>query len=160
MEIKHSLAPLSHAECTILILGSLPGEESLRLQQYYAHPRNAFWRIMAHSLSESLPENYSERREMLLRHNIGLWDVIQSAERKGSLDVDIKNHVPNDLSTFLKSHESVQKILLNGGKAGALFKKHFSDIKVPSILLPSTSPANAKMKFDEKCKIWQAALRS
>ena len=87
--MKTGLAPIAGKSSRLLILGSLPGDESIRRQQYYAHPRNHFWPIMAGLLGEELPEDYEKKKAMLLRHGIALWDVLFSAEREGSLDTNI-----------------------------------------------------------------------
>ncbi len=156
--MKKSFAPLSHSRCTTLILGSLPGELSLEKGQYYAHPRNAFWKIMCEILGEEFSEDYNARCDMLLRNNIALWDVIASAEREGSLDSDIRSALVNDFDTFLKEHPHITKILINGGKAKSLWNKHCKEISLPVIALPSTSPANARMSYAEKLSTWQKAL--
>lgn len=156
--MKRSFPPLADSNCTILILGSLPGEMSLQQHQYYAHPRNAFWKMMSEILSEAYSDDYKARCDMLLRHNIALWDVVGSAEREGSLDADIKNAMPNDITGFLQSHKQINKILLNGGKASSLFKKYFKNVDVEVIQLPSTSPANAGMSYQQKKEVWRRAV--
>lgn len=157
--MKYSLKPIVNDNVKILILGSLPGEVSLQQNQYYAHPRNFFWKIMYEILGETYCDDYSTRCNMLLNHNIALWDVVGSAERKGSLDSDIKNAIPNDILGFLQSFEQVDKILLNGGKAASLFKKHFRNVSDMAIALPSTSPANASMTYAKKLELWKQAIR-
>ncbi len=156
--MKNSFPPLSHSECTILILGSLPGELSLHKQQYYAYPRNAFWKIICACLAEEFTEDYKTRCDILLKNNIALWDVVYSAECEGSLDSNIKNVTVNDFNAFLSKHPKINKIILNGGKANSLFRKHCKDIHVPIFSLPSTSPANARMHYEEKLSIWKSAL--
>ena len=104
--MKYSFAPLRDERCEILILGSLPGEESLRMRQYYAHPRNSFWKIMFEILGEKYTDDYREKCRMMLRHHIALWDVVYSGERQGSLDSNIKNMsfaIVLNYSHFLKS---------------------------------------------------------
>ena len=153
---NHSFPPVADKNCRLLILGSIPGEESLRLQQYYGHPRNAFWRI----LSEELPEKlYSEKCAFLLSHNIALWDVLKSAERKGSLDSAIRDEVPNDFTSFLKNHPGIQKICFNGKKAQSSFEKHFPGLysSYDCTSLPSTSPAYT-LSFEKKREIWHKAI--
>ncbi len=152
--MKYSFLPLVNESCKVLILGSLPGELSLEKQQYYAHPQNCFWRMMFEILGEPYSEDYKTKCDMLLRHNIALWDVVCSAEREGSLDVDIKNAVPNDIVGFLNRYSQINKVLLNGGKATSLFKKHFKNVEVKVVSLPSTSPANASMNYAQKKELW------
>ncbi len=177
--MKYSFAPLVNNHCTLLILGSLPGEESLRQVQYYAHPRNAFWRILCDVFAENFTEDYAARCALALRHGVALWDVIGAAEREGSLDTAIRNPVVNDFATFLQTHPNIHKICLNGGKAEQLFKRHCmcknglltaeieqaiktehgaSRQPIKIIALPSTSPANAKMRYDEKLALWRDAI--
>ena len=99
---KHGLAPLVNKEPRILILGSLPSDESIRKQEYYGNPRNLFWNVIAGVFAEPVPETYEEKKALLFRHNIALWDVCASAEREGSLDTNIKNTEFNDLVGFIK----------------------------------------------------------
>ncbi len=153
--MKNSFQPLSDSDCTTLILGSLPGELSLEKQQYYAHPRNAFWKIMSDVFNEELSDNYNTRCDMLLKNKIALWDVVHSAEREGSLDNNIKNVTVNDFGSFFTTHSKISKIILNGGKASSLFKKHCKNIDILSFSLPSTSPANAQMSYSEKLNVWK-----
>ena len=156
--LKMSLAAIAHEKCTILILGSLPGEASLKQQEYYAHPRNLFWKIMCDVLETPCPDDYTDRVAMLLEHNIALWDVIESANRDGSLDSAIKNEQPNDLSAFLNDHPHIDQILLNGNKASTSFKKHCKQIENETHSLPSTSPANASMTYADKLQKWSVAI--
>lgn len=154
--LKYSFAPIADNSCRVLILGSMPGEESLRLQQYYGHPRNAFWRIICEGLHN---ESYEQKCSYLLDHNIALWDVLQSAERKGSLDSAIKNEVPNELDNFLKQYKNITHIFFNGGKAKNSFRKYFTDLyhRYNCTQLPSTSPAYT-IPFEKKKELWHEAL--
>ena len=148
----------------ILVLGSIPGIASLESVQYYAHPRNAFWPVMSSFFGFSADLDYDLRLAALKAHRIALWDVLKTCERPGSLDSAIKNEsiVPNDLNAFLDIHQSIELILLNGGKAGAEFKKHFRPLMARDGVIvktmPSTSPAYAAMPFEEKQMIWHQAL--
>ena len=155
---KYSFPPLINSSSKILILGSLPGEESLKQVQYYAHPRNAFWKIMFTIFNEIYSEDYSAKCELLLKNHIALWDMVHSGIREGSLDSDIKNEIPNDIEELLKEYQGISTILLNGKKAEAMYKRHFSQIPVHTIALPSTSPANARLNFEEKLKVWKEAI--
>lgn len=157
---KYSFPPLIDHSSKILILGSLPGEESLKQAQYYAHPRNAFWKIMFTIFNESYTDSYSARCELLLKNHIALWDMVHSGNRKGSLDSDIKNEIPNDIEGLLKEYQGISKILLNGKKADAMYKRYFIQIPINTINLPSTSPANARLSFENKLNIWKEALYS
>ena len=155
---KHGLPPLAGQDAELLILGSLPGEKSLHMRQYYAHPQNQFWRVMAALLGEPLPDGYDARCAMLLAHRIALWDVVGSAEREGSLDSSIQRPAPNDIAGFLCEHPRVRRIALNGGKAAVLFGR-YNQVDIPAIWLPSTSPAHARMRMEEKIGLWRRALQ-
>ena len=123
MTVK-SFKPEIDNQTKILILGTMPGEASLAADKYYAHPRNAFWKIMADVLNNGKPfENYTEKLNCLKAHHIGLWDNLKYCERKGSLDSDIKEEYPNDMAEMLKKHPSIEQILLNGKKVGSFFQK-------------------------------------
>lgn len=156
--LKYSFAPIVDSSCCVLILGSMPGEESLRLQQYYGHPRNSFWRIICEELQN---EPYDQKCRFLLEHNLALWDVLQSAERKGSLDSAIKNEAPNELDKFLRQYKNITHILFNGGKAKSSFQKYFKELylKYNCTQLPSTSPAYT-LAYNKKNEAWRQALGS
>ena len=155
---KYSFPPLINSSSKILILGSLPGEESLKQAQYYAHPRNAFWKIMFTVFNEIYSEDYSAKCELLLKNHIALWDMVHSGIREGSLDSDIKNEIPNDIEGLLNEYQGISTILLNGKKAEAMYRRYFNQISVHTITLPSTSPANARLNFEEKLKVWKEAI--
>jgi hypoxanthine-DNA glycosylase len=157
---------VSRPDAQILILGSLPGVQSLKQHQYYAKKQNSFWKIMGALLSmpDDLP--YADRLKYLLNNKIALWDVCASATRKGSLDAHIIDPIPNDFTSFFKSHNEIRNICFNGQYAHKLFarlimpdiKDQISKITITS--LPSTSPAHASMSFDKKLSLWRFALRS
>ncbi len=158
-DLKRSLLPVINSESKILILGSMPGEESLRLQQYYGYPRNYFWRIMTEISGVDFDIEYESRKKKLLSLGIALWDVIESCERKGSLDTNIKNENPNNITGLLNEYPKIQALFFNGQKAAASFKKNIglnslSDSGIYYQVMPSTSPANT-MKFDLKLKQWR-----
>lgn len=151
---------LPHEPPQILILGSLPSVASVGQRQYYAHPQNAFWRIMEALFAERASLDYEQRIELLKKHRIALWDVIASAQREGSLDSAIKpdSVVPNDIVGLLNAFPSIRRIYLNGGGATALFKRHIAKQlprAFPIVTLPSTSPANARMRLEEKLAQWR-----
>jgi len=159
-QIKTSFPPIANAETSILILGSLPGDKSLEFQEYYAHPRNRFWRVIAELTQSNLPHTYQEKVELLLQNKIGLWDVVQSAKRTGSLDVNIVNEIPNDLEGFLENHPNLKIICFNGSKSHKLFNKYFKPKATLSYLaLPSTSPANASHTFESLFKKWKEIFK-
>ncbi|MDP3479193.1 MAG: DNA-deoxyinosine glycosylase [Desulfoprunum sp.] len=161
-----SFAPVADPNARILILGSIPGRESLRQQQYYAHPRNAFWRIMAELFDASPDLSYRERLALLTANRLALWDVIETCCRPSSLDSDIEQASirVNDFRRFLADHRQIEVILFNGGKAWKTFNRQI----LPSLdttnhpltfrPLPSTSPANAGYSYNQKLAAWQAVL--
>ncbi len=156
-------APSVNATCTKLILGSMPGVKSLEQTQYYAHPRNAFWRIMAALFGAPHPfDSYDDKLNLLLSHHIALWDVISACTRDGSLDSDIRNAVPNDFEKFFKQYPNVKNVFFNGQTAYNNFIKAFKSATfindLTLIPLPSTSPANAHLSFDDKLKAWSVLL--
>lgn len=124
MEKKIGLAPVIGDDARILILGSLPGDESLRKQEYYGNPKNMFWKVIGNVLEEQVPFSYPEKVAYLEKYGIALWDVLKSAQREGSLDSNIQNEEFNDLEGFLLEHPSISVIALNGGKAEKSFSKY------------------------------------
>ena len=159
VDTKTSFNPISNAETTILILGTMPGDKSLELGEYYGHTRNRFWKIISTITNNDLPLTYSEKKALLLKTKIGIWDVAHKANRKGSLDSAIEDEEPNDLDSFIARHKNLKVIGFNGTKSQALFDKYFNrknDIKY--ISLPSTSPANTGIDFDNICKQWRQIL--
>lgn len=159
--------PIANAHARVLILGSLPGQVSLQRQQYYAHPHNAFWKIMERLFGAGPELRYTERAQRLMQNGIALWDVCAAAQRPGSLDAAIihSSVVPNDFAAFIASHPGIGLICFNGGKAAALYRRRVLP-GLPATLrairyetLPSTSPAHAAMSFEEKLKRWAAVLK-
>lgn len=139
----------------LLILGSMPGEKSLEQQEYYAHPRNLFWPFMAALNEEAVPGDYEQKKQLLSRLNIALWDVCATCIRQGSLDTAILQEVPNNIEQFLKSHPSIHTLVFNGQKAASLYRKYGKEERGLSYLtLPSTSPANAGISLEDKRKAW------
>ena len=121
---KLGLKPVIGANPRILILGSLPGDESIRRQEYYGNPRNMFWDVMSGILGEKAPVRYSEKVEYLKRYGIALWDVLHAAERKGSLDANIRNEEFNDIEQLISDNPSIKVVVTNGGKAEKSFRKY------------------------------------
>ncbi len=159
--------PLATSRSRILILGSFPGVWSLKQQQYYAHPRNAFWSIMGELLGFDPLCAYPERVQVLLDRGIALWDVVQCCERAGSLDTAI---VPasikiNDFGGFFAAHRQLQAVFFNGRRAEQEFNKALAAVSTavapPGLLerLPSTSPAMASLRFAEKVAAWRIVCR-
>jgi double-stranded uracil-DNA glycosylase len=150
----------------LLVLGSLPGAMSLARREYYAQPRNGFWPIMGRLVGAAPELPYAERLARLTASGIALWDVCASGFRPGSLDAAIvpASVVPNDFSSFLRAHPGIGLICFNGAKAAELFARHVLPGLPPQLrdtarrVLPSTSPAHAAMRFEEKLRRWEEAL--
>jgi len=147
------------------VLGTLPGEESLRRGEYYAHPRNLFWPIIFALFGERAPPaDYAEKLAFVRTSGIALWDVCEAAQRIASADSTIAEEVPNAIDTLLDTHPSIRAVAFNGSGAHRLYDRHFA--RRPELLylaLPSTSPAHARLGFAEKLARWTAlrdALRA
>ena len=154
------LAPLSQPGARVLLLGSMPGAASLTQQQYYAHPRNLFWPVMAELAGFSAALPYGAKVQALTNAGVALWDVIGSCRRAGSLDSAIRDEQVNDFAGFFASQPNLAAIGFNGGKAWQSFKRHVLPLQiVPAgiklITLPSTSPAHAVLDFNAKLQQWQ-----
>jgi len=142
----------------VLILGSMPGAESLRRQEYYAFKYNVFWRIMGELFSFSPELAYPERLAELRRHGVALWDVLAACERPGSLDSDIRAARPNDIAGLVAKLPKLEKILCNGGAAYGYLRRFFPELA--ALRLPSTSPAAARWSYAEKLAAWRDALET
>lgn len=156
-----SFAPVVNNQTEILILGTMPGAISLAKYEYYGHKQNAFWKIM-YSVFSELPvaENFEEKVSLIKQHHLGLWDVLANCERKGSLDIHIKNHTENDIEGLLQRFPKIKKILFNGKESSKYFHRKFTEIGgIVYMVMPSTSPANT-MKFEDKLHHWRTALLS
>ena len=153
-----ALPPLISAKTRVLILGSFPGEASLKAQQYYGHPQNQFWHILG-AIWPSNPINtgatsYQKRTDWLLSIGVGVWDVYAACERQGSLDSAIRNAQLNEFSDLKARCPDLQAIAHNGAES---FKhaKHLAQLVLPGYKLPSTSPANASWSFERKLAAWR-----
>jgi hypoxanthine-DNA glycosylase len=145
------------ARSRVLVLGTLPGEESLRRRQYYAHPRNLFWPIVFALFGGSPPESYDERLRLSLGRGIALWDVVASGHRAASADATIRAEAPNAIPELLAAHPGIRAVAFNGGGARRLHDRHFARrTDLTYLALPSTSPAYARLGFAAKLAQWQA----
>ena len=150
------LLPIEDKESRILILGTMPGVESLIRQAYYANPRNLFWKMLSEVTGKPMPDTYEDKKEFLLRNKIALWDICRSCIRNGSLDSTISNEMPNDINRFVEEHPHLKVIGFNGKTSERLFRKHIEGIThVELISLPSTSPANAYISQEKKVEAWK-----
>jgi len=157
-----SFSPIVGLNPTVLILGSMPSQKSLEIQQYYGHPQNSFWWVMANTLGFSVDLPYSEKVRKLEQNGVAVWDVLQKCKREGSLDSNIMRNteVANDIPGFLKEHLSIKFLGFNGGAAKAIYRRHIGliDKNHEIIQLPSTSPAHASITKQQKYKLWQQAM--
>lgn len=161
------LAPAGAAQPRVLVLGSMPGVASLRAQRYYAHPRNAFWRIAGDCLGFDAGLSYEARLAALASAGVALWDVLAACERPGSLDsaIDRATARPNDFEAFFATRPGIVRLCFNGAAAADLYERRV----LPSLparpgeetahfRLPSTSPAHAAMSYSDKLAAWRQGL--
>ncbi|WP_434109053.1 DNA-deoxyinosine glycosylase [Paraburkholderia caffeinilytica] len=151
--------PVVATDTHTLILGSFPGEASLAATQYYAHPRNQFWRLLGAVLGEAgLHElTYDARLERVVKHGIGIWDVLAACHREGSLDSAIRNAKPNDFDALREHAPQLKKVCFNGKTAGR-FAEVIGSAGYETLVLPSSSPANAMLSFEQKLAVWRQIL--
>jgi len=155
-----SFPPIVNSSTKTLILGTMPGAASLDKQEYYAHKQNHFWRII-HTIFNALPvsEIFEEKVNVLLQNNIGLWDVLESCQRKGSLDTNIKNQKENDFKALFAEFPAIKTLIFNGKESHRYFMKKFGQLDgITYHVMPSTSPANT-MSLANKLKSWSEALK-
>jgi TDG/mug DNA glycosylase family protein len=155
--IKFGLPPIARPDARLFVLGSLPGDASLMAKRYYAHPTNQFWRLVGHAIGEKLELlGYEERLQCLAGHRIGLWDVIASARRRGSLDQAIRSADHNPLEQLLRDFPEVRAIAFNGAAATVAGRKLLGGTSGCTLIdLPSSSAANTRA-FAEKASVWSA----
>ena len=154
-DISHGLPPVTGPEPLVLILGSFPSVLSLAHGEYYGNPRNRFWAVMEELFAIPAALPYPERTLRLTQERLALWDVVASCSRPGSADSRIRHPLPNDIAGFIRAHPSVRLIALNGSTAGRLYHRLTEVPGIPSVTLPSTSPANAAVTFAEKVRRWE-----
>lgn len=151
---RNGLPPVISPTSKILILGTMPGKESLEHEQYYADSRNQFWSIVFSVLEKPMPSKYPQKVAQLLESSIALWDVLASCTRASSLDGDIRDAVVNDFSTIFKQYPHIKVVVFNGKKAEKFWKKFVKlESTVEFITMPSTSRSLAR-PFEEKLKAW------
>jgi hypoxanthine-DNA glycosylase len=168
IDLAHGFPPIAATDARVLVLGSMPSVASLAKQQYYGHPRNAFWPIMGRLFGAGPDLSYRERAQILRDRGVAVWDVLKECRREGSLDtsIDCDSEEPNDFVTFLVDHAQIDAIFFNGQKAESAFHRHVAT-RIATwvrsfrfVRLPSTSPAHAGRSFDEKLAAWQAVRRA
>lgn len=161
--LTHEFSPVFSKNSKVLILGTFPSVKSREQQFYYGHPQNRFWKVLSHITKEPIPTTIEEKKQLLLNHDIAVWDVIQSCEIIGSSDSSIRNVVPADIPGLLQ-HCPITAIFGNGNKACELFEKYSAPAlkdytEICQIQkLPSTSPANAAWSLQRLCDYWQDKL--
>jgi hypoxanthine-DNA glycosylase len=160
----HSFPPVVSAASRVLILGTMPGIVSLKAREYYAHPRNAFWRIMGELFGAGPSRPYEERVAVILSAGVALWDSVEACVRPGSMDKSITDEVANDFSAFFAKYPSISHVFFNGSKSEAVFRRHV----LPTLTgdrriytrLPSTSPAHAGMTPEAKVQAWSIVRKA
>lgn len=158
--IIHPFPPIYDEHSEILILGSLPSVKSREQMFFYGHPQNRFWKVLSAVLGETLPTTIEEKKQMLLRNHIALWDTIYSCDIIGSSDSSIRNVVPTDLNRIL-AESAVSRIYCNGKTSGKYFEKYQQKtIGMEAQVLPSTSPANAAYSVEKLISVWAEALQN
>ena len=156
--IIHSIEPIFDTESRVLILGTMPSPKSREVQFYYGHPQNRFWRVLAAVLGEEVPRSVPEKKAMLLRHRIALWDVLAECEITGASDSSIRNPVANDLSVIL-DHAPVQAVFTTGATVCKLYTRlQKPPTGIEAVRLPSTSPANCAVKMEALTEAYKAIL--
>ena len=156
MNLLTSFQPIINKHSRVLILGSMPGVESLKLQQYYANPRNQFWKIIYALFDSELNPDYEERVLFIKSKKLAVWDVIENCYREGSLDSKIREEKVNDFRSLYRAFPNLEAVLFNGGKAYDTYKKWLGFEEILNLTfhkLTSSSPANTK-KYEEKLREW------
>ena len=148
-----SFSPIVNAQSKILILGTMPGKDSLKFNQYYGHSRNVFWKIMFALFDKPFSNEYKIKQDLLLNNSIALWDVLKVCERESSSDTDILKEEPNELIEFLIKYPQINHIIFNGKNPMIYFMKYVKESSLPYTILPSTSPAHV-IPFEKKFKEW------
>ncbi|MBO5011049.1 MAG: DNA-deoxyinosine glycosylase [Elusimicrobiaceae bacterium] len=155
----YSFPPAVNRQTRILVIGSMPGEASLKAQEYYAYKHNQFWKIVFEIFAAGrTPDEYADKINTLLSNGIGLWDALKACERTGSLDGNISEPTPNDFPALFTRFPRIHTLLFNGQAARTHFKRAFGDAGKTCITLPSTSPAHASRSYAEKLQLWKEAF--
>ena len=156
--ITHQIAPVFDGNSKILILGSFPSVKSREQMFFYGHPKNRFWKVLASVFDDTLPLTVSEKRAFLLKHGVAVWDVIASCDIIGSSDSSIRNVKPNDIEIILSAAD-IKAIFVNGKTAEKYYNKYLKErVHREAVLLPSTSPANAKLTLENLANLWEKKI--
>ena len=152
----HNIEPVFDKNSKILILGSFPSVKSREQEFFYGHPQNRFWKVISSITNDELPKTIEEKKALLLRNNIAVWDIIKTCDITGSSDSSITNVEPNDIYKIL-NNANIRAIYANGDKSYSLFKKYFKALEV--VKLPSTSPANAQYSLERLIEEWKVIMK-
>jgi hypoxanthine-DNA glycosylase len=156
---KTAFPPIIDKDCVLLILGTMPGERSIQLQQYYGHQSNQFWKIMFSLFSLPVSDNYEERKQLLLDHHIALWDVLSHCEGQGSADHHIINEVANDFASFYKKYPRIKTVVFDSTHAEKFYIKHVGKSPDKTYLrVPSPSSAHAGKSLQQKIGEWRVIV--
>ncbi len=157
----YSFPPAVNRQTRILVIGSMPGEASLKAQEYYAYKYNQFWKIAFEIFAAGrAPVNYADKINTLLTNRTGLWDALAACERTGSLDGNISKPTPNNFPALFAQYPAIHTLLFNGQAARAHFKRAFGNAGKTCLTLPSTSPAHAALSYNEKLRLWRNAFEN
>lgn len=157
--MKKAFEPIVDNHSTVLILGTMPGEKSLQLGEYYGNRGNQFWKLIYTLFEKPLSHDYADKIQLLKDNRIALWDVLEYCEREGSLDSNIKNEIPNDFRKFYKQYPAIKKVYFSSKNAEKYYEKYVGKTAgIQYITLPSPSGANASLTFDKKLDLWKLLL--
>ncbi|AWH85851.1 DNA-deoxyinosine glycosylase [Flavobacterium album] len=157
--MKKAFPPIADINSQIVILGTMPGEKSLELQEYYGNKGNQFWKLLFTIFNTEFTHDYNEKQKLLKTHHIAVWDVLGYCEREGSLDSRIRNEVPNDFATFYKEYPNIKNVLFSSKNAAAYYDKYVGRKGgIDYAVLPSPSGANASMSFAKKLEAWKEKI--
>jgi len=158
--VKTAFAPIESKDSRVLILGTMPGERSIELNQYYGHKGNQFWKLIFDIFNQPFTINYTDRIKLLTKNKIALWDVLSHCEREGSADSKIKNEVSNNFKLFYKTHPNIKHVFFASKHAEKLYNKHIGQSPEHNYYsLPSPSGANASKTYHEKLNEWKMILK-
>lgn len=159
-ETKHSFAPVITANPTVLILGSIPGDKSIAENEYYAHPQNRFWKLLARLTGMEPAKSYPDKLKILDAGGIALWDVAEKAVRKGSMDSAIREYSVNDINGLLAENPTIKAVIFNGKTAEKFYNRNFEKKHgITYLSMPSTSPANAAYNTGRLFEEWSKAIK-
>ena len=156
--VTHEFPAVFDRNSQVLLLGSIPSPKSREVGFYYGHPQNRFWKVLAQVLGESVPETILQKKAMLQKHHVALWDVLESCTIVGASDTSIEDAVPNKIGELIKATK-VNRIFCTGATAHKLYQKYCaSEVGIDAVKLPSTSPANCAVSFEKLVDAYKAAL--